>query len=252
MRRDSLSILKACSYIFYLKWVFGSHVTWNSAVPDPNVWCYILLFLYTLDESCLGDYHDTVQKCGFILMVVWPLSLVAIFHLSWQREPAKNLLNKKCMVASLWPSQFARWEDLFSDETFHTVWKSWCWSKKKKRAVWRSLFCMKLWVPGKGFSCLCGAVLWSKKKHFSILFWKKQVSAARLSYCNRRNFCTHKTSFSSALKLSHAINNIFVPQGRCHIHWVRAWFSSAAKFCTFTPKKRKTKLDRVRKFLRFQ
>ena len=28
---------------------FGSHVTWNSAVPDPNVWCCILLFLCTLD-----------------------------------------------------------------------------------------------------------------------------------------------------------------------------------------------------------
>ena len=27
MRRDGLSILKACSYIFYLKWVFGSRVT---------------------------------------------------------------------------------------------------------------------------------------------------------------------------------------------------------------------------------
>ena len=48
MRRDGLSILKVCSYTFYLKWVFGSHVTWNSAVPDPNVWCCILLFLCTL------------------------------------------------------------------------------------------------------------------------------------------------------------------------------------------------------------
>ena len=49
MRRDSLSILKACSYIFYLICASGSHVTWNSAVPDPNVWCCILLFLCTLD-----------------------------------------------------------------------------------------------------------------------------------------------------------------------------------------------------------
>ena len=48
MRRESLSILKACSYIFYLIWASGSHVTWNSAVPDPNVWCCILLFLCTL------------------------------------------------------------------------------------------------------------------------------------------------------------------------------------------------------------
>ena len=39
---------KAWSCIFYLKWVFGSHVSWNSAVPDPNVWCCILLFLHTL------------------------------------------------------------------------------------------------------------------------------------------------------------------------------------------------------------
>ena len=51
MRRDSLSILKACSYIFYLICAAGSHVTWNSAVPDPNVWCCILLFLCTLDET---------------------------------------------------------------------------------------------------------------------------------------------------------------------------------------------------------
>ena len=48
MRRDGLSILKACSYIFYLICASGSHVTWNSAVPDPNVWCCILLFLCTL------------------------------------------------------------------------------------------------------------------------------------------------------------------------------------------------------------
>ena len=48
MRRDGLSILKACLYIFYLKWVFGSHFTWNSAVTDPNVWCCIRLFLCTL------------------------------------------------------------------------------------------------------------------------------------------------------------------------------------------------------------
>ena len=48
-RRDGLSILKGCSYIFYLICAFGSHVTWNSAVPDPNVWCCVLLFLCTLD-----------------------------------------------------------------------------------------------------------------------------------------------------------------------------------------------------------
>ena len=51
MCRDGLSVLKACSYIFYLKWAFGRHVTWNSAVPDPNVWCCILLFLCTLGVS---------------------------------------------------------------------------------------------------------------------------------------------------------------------------------------------------------
>ena len=37
---------------FFTKYVpsrsFGGHVTWNSAVPDPNVWCCILLFLCTL------------------------------------------------------------------------------------------------------------------------------------------------------------------------------------------------------------
>ena len=32
----------------------GSHVTWNSAVPDPNaVWCCILLFYCTLDKNKL-------------------------------------------------------------------------------------------------------------------------------------------------------------------------------------------------------
>ena len=49
MRRDGLSILKACSFIFYLRCAFGSHVPWNSAVPDPNMWCFIVLFLCTLD-----------------------------------------------------------------------------------------------------------------------------------------------------------------------------------------------------------
>ena len=57
MRRDSLSILKACSYIFYQKCFFGSHVTWNSAVPDPNVWCCILLILCTLD-----GYYSPFEK----------------------------------------------------------------------------------------------------------------------------------------------------------------------------------------------
>ena len=44
---------------FFTKYVplrsFGSHVTWNSAVPDPNVWCCILLFLCTLD---VGKYQN--------------------------------------------------------------------------------------------------------------------------------------------------------------------------------------------------
>ena len=53
-RRDSLSIRKTCSYIFYLKWVFGSHVSWNSVVPDPNVWCCILLFLVLMSCIKLG------------------------------------------------------------------------------------------------------------------------------------------------------------------------------------------------------
>ena len=56
MRRGSLLILKACSYIFYLICASGSHVTWNFAVPDPNVWCCILLFLCTLD-----DRHDSMM-----------------------------------------------------------------------------------------------------------------------------------------------------------------------------------------------
>ena len=48
MCRDSLSILKACSYIFYLLCASRSHGTLNSAVPDHNVWCCTLLFLCTL------------------------------------------------------------------------------------------------------------------------------------------------------------------------------------------------------------
>ena len=40
---------------FFTKYVpsrsFGGHVTWNSAVPDPDVWCCILLFLCTLGIS---------------------------------------------------------------------------------------------------------------------------------------------------------------------------------------------------------
>ena len=83
MRRDGLSILKACSYIFYLKWVFGSHVTWNSAVPDPNVWCCILLFLCTLDVMERNRSEITVFECScpfnwgwnvLIASSVWPWS----------------------------------------------------------------------------------------------------------------------------------------------------------------------------------
>ena len=40
---------------FFTKYVpsrsFWGHVTWNSAVPDPNVWCCTLLFLCTLDPN---------------------------------------------------------------------------------------------------------------------------------------------------------------------------------------------------------
>ena len=46
---------------FFTKYVplrsFGGHVTWNSAVPDPNVWCCIVLFLCTL------AYH--MSRVGF-------------------------------------------------------------------------------------------------------------------------------------------------------------------------------------------
>ena len=42
---------------FFTKFVpsrsFGGHVTWNSAVPDPNVWCCILLFLCTLGSTSI-------------------------------------------------------------------------------------------------------------------------------------------------------------------------------------------------------
>ena len=49
---------------FFTKYVpsrsFGGHVTWNSAVPDPNVWCCKLLFLCTLvNSNCLFLHsHD--------------------------------------------------------------------------------------------------------------------------------------------------------------------------------------------------
>ena len=32
---------KRARTFFYLKCASGKHVTWNSAVPDPNVWCCI-------------------------------------------------------------------------------------------------------------------------------------------------------------------------------------------------------------------
>ena len=63
MRRDGFSIRKACSYIFYQTCVFESHVTWNSAVPDPNVWRCILLFLCTL--ASIYDFHERLPRGVF-------------------------------------------------------------------------------------------------------------------------------------------------------------------------------------------
>ena len=65
---------------FFTKYVpsrsFGGHVTWNSAVPDPKVWCCILLFLCTLDvrqwhasEMARSRSHD-VFLCATILSTV--------------------------------------------------------------------------------------------------------------------------------------------------------------------------------------
>ena len=56
-------------YIFYLKCAFASCVTWNSAVPDPNVWCCILLFVCTLGVI----YND--MPC-FASLVQLPLLVV--------------------------------------------------------------------------------------------------------------------------------------------------------------------------------
>ena len=51
MCRDGFSILKACSYILYQICDFGGHVTWNSAVPDHNVWCCMFLCTLATVES---------------------------------------------------------------------------------------------------------------------------------------------------------------------------------------------------------
>ena len=48
---------KRARTFFYLKCAFQSHVTWNSTVPDPNVWCCILLFLCTLDHTYMAVHH---------------------------------------------------------------------------------------------------------------------------------------------------------------------------------------------------
>ena len=69
MRRDGLSILKACSYIFNQKCAFGSHVTWNSAVLDPTVWCCILLFLCTLDVTRYARL--SIHKQCIAVLMVW-------------------------------------------------------------------------------------------------------------------------------------------------------------------------------------
>ena len=57
MRCIGLSAYSKRAPTFFTKYVpsrsFGSHVTWNSAMPDPNMWCCILLFLCTL-----GDTHS--------------------------------------------------------------------------------------------------------------------------------------------------------------------------------------------------
>ena len=75
-RRERLSILRACSYIFYLICAFGSHVTWNSAVPDPDVWCWIFLFLCTLASGrvwsvCLLNVMATGKESVHGVMY-WP------------------------------------------------------------------------------------------------------------------------------------------------------------------------------------
>ena len=72
MRRDGLSILKAWSYIFYPKCAFRSHVTWNSAVPDPTVWCCILLFLCSVLLMTVTRYARlSIHKQCITVRMVW-------------------------------------------------------------------------------------------------------------------------------------------------------------------------------------
>ena len=69
MRRDGLSVLKACSYIFYLKWAFVSHVT-GEIPPCQTPMCgvayscsYVLLMPSKL-LGCIGFLYKVVHKTG--------------------------------------------------------------------------------------------------------------------------------------------------------------------------------------------
>ena len=61
---------------FFTKYVpsrsFGGHVTWNSAVPDPNVWCCILLFLCTLGSTRV---HLLCTMCTWFFFLLFDLHM---------------------------------------------------------------------------------------------------------------------------------------------------------------------------------
>ena len=97
---------------FFTKYVpsrsFGGHVTWNSAVPDPNVWCCILLFLCTLGMHYCSQHTEPSSSLRNSLSLT--LKSDRRLGLRTPRLPAEPI---------------SRWGQLFSleraSQPFHTV-----------------------------------------------------------------------------------------------------------------------------------
>ena len=82
---------------------FGSHVTWNSAVPDPDVWCCILLFLCTLVGSCQADCLQLLILCfDFFISSFW------------------------CFVVDVWNFWFCFYTLFFHFRVFVQLWQAEC------------------------------------------------------------------------------------------------------------------------------
>ena len=114
---------------FFTKYVpsrsFWSHVTWNSAVPDPIVWCCILLFLYTL---------GTIQN----ILTVWSAEMTGRFRKHMLRSSKWAIwtmltvfYGRVCVCAVVW-SWKARWRR-------RRRWLRWRlrWWKRQRWLQWR-------------------------------------------------------------------------------------------------------------------